>query len=87
MTPANHDSVCVIDLKTIYGEIAKLDELPHYIERVLSEAGEGRRVVLTGPAPVWLYLKVAHALHGKARTLVYTSPVTGDVVIFDHNPF
>jgi hypothetical protein len=40
--------------------------------------------VLTGAAPVWLYLKIAHALHDKARKLIYRSPVTGDVVIFDH---
>jgi CRISPR-associated protein (Cas_csx3) len=50
-------------------------------------AGEGNEVILTGPAPVWLYLKIAHALHGKARKLIYHSPVTGDVVIFDHDPF
>jgi hypothetical protein len=43
--------------------------------------------VLTGQAPVWLYLTVAHALHGKARKLVYPSPVTGEVVMFDHDPF
>jgi hypothetical protein len=49
-------------------------------------AGEGNTVVLTGQAPVWLYLKSAHALHGKARKLIYRSPVTGDVVIFDHSP-
>jgi hypothetical protein len=48
---------------------------------------EVRRVVLTGQAPVWLYLKVAHALHGKARKLIYASPVTGEIVIFDHDPF
>ena len=30
--------------------------------------------------------KVAHALHGKAKKPVYRSPVTGDVVIFDHDP-
>ena len=77
----------VIDLKAIYGEIAKLADLPNYLEQVLAQAGEGRRVVLTGAAPVWLYLKAAHALHGKARTLVYTSPASGEVVIFDHNPF
>lgn len=77
----------VIDLKAIYGETAKLAELPRYLEEVLAQAGDGRRVVLTGQAPVWLYLKVAHALHGKARTLVYTSPASGDVVVFDHNPF
>ncbi len=50
-------------------------------------AGEGNDVVLTGKAPVWLYLAVAHALHGKARSLTYRSPVAGDVIIFDHNPF
>lgn len=42
---------------------------------------------LTGPGPVWLYLRLAHILHGRARRLVYSSPVTGDVVIFDHDPF
>jgi len=46
----------------------------------------GNEIVLTGRAPVWLYLKFVHALHGKARKLVYNSPVTGDIVIFDHSP-
>ena len=77
----------LIDLKTLYGETAKLALLPSYIEQVLSLAGEGQEVVLTGAAPVWLYLTIAHALHGKAKRLIYRSPVTGDVVIFDHDPF
>ncbi|MHB8474069.1 MAG: CRISPR-associated protein Csx3 [Gammaproteobacteria bacterium] len=77
----------VISLNTIFSDTAKLDEIPSYIERALALAGEGNDIVLTGAAPVWLYLKVAHALHGKARQLVYRSPVTGDVVIFDHNTF
>ena len=77
----------VIDLKNLYGETAKLALLSQYVERTLQLAGEGKEVVLTGAAPVWLYLKVAHALHGKAKRLVYRSPVTGDVVIFDHDPF
>ena len=81
------DDAITIDLKAIYGETAKLAELPQYLDKVLAQAGEGRRVVLTGAAPVWLYLKAAHTLHGKARTLVYSSPVTGEVVIFDHDPF
>jgi hypothetical protein len=76
-----------IDLKQIYGDQAKLDRLPKYIEDAVRQAGEGNDVVLTGQAPVWLYLKVAHALHGKVRKLIYRSPVTGDVVIFDHSPF
>lgn len=77
----------LIDLKALYGETAKLSLLPQYLEQALALAGEGQEVGLTGAAPVWLYLKVAHALHGKARRLVYRSPVTGDVVIFDHDPF
>lgn len=76
-----------IDLKTLYGETAKLAELPAYVERARALAGEGRPVVLTGQAPIWLYLKIAHALHGRARRLAYSSPVTGEVVIFDHDPY
>ncbi len=76
-----------IDLATFFTDTAKLSDLPAYISQALELAGEGNEVVLTGRAPVWLYLKVAHALHGKAKKLIYRSPVTGDVVIFDHNPF
>ena len=77
----------VIDLSTIYSGTAKLSEIDEYVRKVKDLAGEGQEVVLTGAAPVWLYLLVSHALHGKARKLVYRSPVTGDVVIFDHSPF
>jgi hypothetical protein len=76
-----------IDLKQLYGETAKLAQLDEYVQKALALAGEGNEVTLTGAAPVWLYLKIAHALHGKARTLIYSSPVTGEVVIFDHDPF
>lgn len=76
-----------IDLKKLYGETAKLSELPAYLDKALELAGSGTEVILTGPAPVWLYLKIAHALHGKAKKLTYCSPVTGDVVIFDHDLF
>jgi hypothetical protein len=78
---------CVINLSTFFTETAKLGDLPSYVERARAAAGEGNDVILTGQAPVWLYLKVAHALHGRARKLTYSSPVTGDVVIFDHDPF
>jgi hypothetical protein len=76
----------VIDLRTYFGETARLADLPAYLERAVSEAGEGNDVILTGAAPIWMYLKIAHALHGKARRLLYRSPVTGDVLIFDHSP-
>lgn len=64
-----------------------MSDLEDYIQKSVQQAGDGNDVVLTGQAPVWLYLAIAHALHGKAKKLTYRSPVTGDVVIFDHNPF
>ena len=75
-----------IDLSTFFEGTAKLAELPAYETKAKELAGEGNEVILTGAAPVWLYLRVAHALHGKAKRLIYRSPVTGDVVIFDHDP-
>ncbi len=75
-----------IDLKTFYSDTAKLADLDNCIQKAKDIAGDGNDVVITGQAPVWLYLKIAHALHGKARKLFYRSPVTGDVLIFDHSP-
>jgi len=81
----------MINLEEIYGkdkgENAKLERLNEYLNSVQRLAGEGNEVVITGSAPVWLYLKVAHALHGKAMKLIYSSPVTDEIVIFDHSPF
>lgn len=76
-----------IDVKELYGDVAKLEKLEDYVTIAKELAGSGNDVVLTGQGPVWLYLAVAHALHGRARSLVYDSPVTGPVVIFNHNPF
>lgn len=79
----------IIDMETLYSstETAKLVRLEEYEEKARELAGNGNEVVLTGQGPVWLYLKIAHALHGKVRSLRYVSPVTGEVVIYDHNPF
>ncbi len=76
----------IIDIKEIYGETAKLASLPEYEAKAVELAGKGSDVTLTGAGPVWLYLRLAHALHGKCRSLRYDSPVTGSVLIFDHNP-
>jgi hypothetical protein len=76
-----------IDIRGLYQEAAKLSDLGEYVKKAQEMAGEGNVVVLTGQGPIWLYLKIAHALHGKARKLIYRSPVTGDVTIFDHDPF
>ncbi len=78
--------VC-IDVSNLYGETAKLSQLPDYEAEVLRQAGDGNVVKITGAAPVWLYLRLAHALHGKALKLIYDSPPTGEVVVFDHDPF
>jgi len=76
-----------LNLSTYYTETAKLDQLEDYKQKAIKEAGEGNEITLTGAAPVWLYLAIAHVLHGKAKKLIYNSPVTGEVVIFNHNPF
>jgi len=78
-----------LDMALLYSETgtAKLAELPAYIAKAQELAGKGNIVTLTGPGPVWLYLSVSHALHGKVMVLKYESPVTGEVIIYDHSPF
>ncbi len=78
-----------IDVETLYDETgaAKLAKLPEYEEQARKLAGVGNQVILTGQGPIWLYLRLAHTLHGKAVKLSYDSPVTGEVLIFDHSPF
>lgn len=79
----------IIDIETLYSgsETAKLASLPEYEQQAKELAGKGNDVILTGQGPIWLYLRIAHALHGKVRSLRYDSPVTGEVVVYDHNPF
>lgn len=78
-----------INIEEIYKKggdtTAKIGKIDKYIDKVLELAGVGNDVVLTGAGPVWLYLILAHALHGKARKLYYSSPVTGRLLIFDHS--
>jgi len=80
-------TVKVIDLSLCYSGTAKLSDLNTYVQKAVDQSGDGNEVILTGRAPVWLYLAVAHALHGKAIKLIYRSPGTGDVIIYDHDPF
>jgi len=75
-----------INISEFYDETAKLSQLPDYVAKAKNLAGEGNVVTLTGAGPVWLYLKIAHALHGKAVTLYYDSPASGEVLIFNHDP-
>lgn len=78
----------ILDLSTLYAATgtAKLADLPVYEARVKEQIPTGSDVVLTGQGPIWLYLRIAHALHGRVRILTYDSPVTGPVEIFNHNP-
>ncbi len=76
-----------IDVSSLYTGRAKIKECENYIKQVLELVGEGNEVVLKGAAPIWLYLKIAHALHGRAKRLSYSSPVTGELVVFNHDPF
>jgi hypothetical protein len=77
-----------IDVSQFYAATgtAKLADLPAYEARVRELAPPGADVTLTGNGPIWLYLRLAHAVHGRARKLFYLSPVTGPVEIFNHNP-
>lgn len=77
-----------LDLSSLFAATgqAKLADLPKYEQAARDALPAGADVTLTGPAPVWLYLRLAHALHGRVRSLTYSSPVTGPVEIFNHNP-
>ena len=71
MTTASEAPV-VIDVARLYGadgETARQERLAEYERCARELAGEGRHVVLTGRGPIWLYLRLAHALHGVARSL------------------
>lgn len=77
----------VIDVEALFrerGETALQEHLAAYERAALRQAGEGADVVLTGRGPIWLYLRLAHALHGVARSLAYRAPEAGEVRIFDH---
>jgi hypothetical protein len=78
----------IIDMETLYSGTgtAKLADLEEYERTARELAGSGNEVTLTGQGPIWLYLRIAHSLHGKVRKLCYDSPVTGELVIFDHSP-
>lgn len=76
-----------LDLSRLIGAgPAKLALLPTYLRRAVRRVTPGAEVVITGQAPVWLYLCVAHALHGRVRVLYYESPVSGRVEVFNHDP-
>lgn len=41
-------------------------------------------VTITGPGPVWGYLTIAHALHGRVAKLIYAAPNAPEITVFSH---
>lgn len=77
----------VLDVEAIFrarGPTAMQAYLDRYEAEAQARAGAGADVVLTGRGPIWLYLRLAHALHGQVGRLFYRSPEAGDVLVFDH---
>ena len=76
----------IIDLAALHKGQAKIAKMDDYLRESKDAAGFGNHVILTGMAPIWMYLKIAHVLHGKAMRLSYDSPSTGMITVFNHNP-
>jgi hypothetical protein len=83
----NDNQEVLIDVSALFDQPAKIADLSEYVSKAKEAAGSGKIVVITGQGPIWLYLKIAHALHGVARKLIYRSPAAGDVIVFDHDPY
>lgn len=75
-----------IDTERLCGGTPNPEKLGDYLAQARDEAGVGQEVTLTGQGPAWLHLALGHALRDRARKLIYVSPATGPVVIFDHTP-
>ena len=46
--------------------------------------GDDRVILtLTGAGPVWGYLVIVHALHGRVARLIYSAP-NAEIVVFSH---
>lgn len=73
-----------VNVAELYGEKALTEKRDSYIAAALKWVGQAKEVTLTGIGPVWLYLLIGKALHGKVSKLVYTSPTSGDIVVFDN---
>lgn len=42
-----------------------------------------QEVILTGPGPIWAYMIIGHALHGRVAKLTYAAP-NAEIVIYNH---
>ena len=77
-----------LDVSTLYADTgqAKFEHLESYLRSALDGVSPGDDVLLTGAGPIWLYLKIAHALHGRARILTYEDGMGNRIEIFNHDP-
>jgi hypothetical protein len=71
-----------IDVKTLCGERPSIGLLSEYESLVVKFAGQDNYIVLTGVGPMWLFMRLTHALHGRCMGLSYMSPAGVPVVIF-----
>lgn len=60
-----------IDLSSLFEGEAKYSDLREYLSEVQEQAKGAQEIILTGRAPVWLYLHAALRLKGSTRRLVY----------------
>ncbi len=85
------EGAVTLDVEKLYSATgqAKLGDLTKYEQAVLAQVAPGARVILTGRGPIWLYLRIAHLLHGRANVLSYVSAPAGihePLEIFNHDP-
>jgi hypothetical protein len=62
------------------------DALAAAASRLVGEWQPGDEPVavnMTGPGPVWGYLVIAHALHGRVSSMTYWSP-NATITVFSH---
>jgi hypothetical protein len=82
----------VLDVKNLYKhfnhELAKHDEksIKLYREHAQKKLNNQlyETIVLTGPAPNWLYCAIQDVVRDFCDVLMINTPRTGDVIIFDH---
>lgn len=73
-----------VDVTTIYGENARLDQISEYRQK-FKESAQEKEVEITGRGPVWLYLIAADSMHGVCKELVFNDGRGNKVQIFDHH--
>jgi len=82
----------VIDIQQVWSEVSPDGADPALMQVYLAKVREivaarhrpGAPYILTGRGPIWLYLSVAHELHGHATQLWGFDPKLGYILIYGH---